>query len=95
MEKEIQMMNEEKNNYEIKYNRIKEEFDKLQFSFNNIYNKYQHMLMANNKKSIKREILKRNKSERKMKTNKNLINELYNKVQILKSKVKNERNLEN
>ena len=95
MEKEIQIINEEKNSYEIKYNNIKEEFDKLQFSFNNIYNKYQHMLIDSQKKSVKREILKRNKSEKKMKTNKTLINELYNKIQILKSKVKNERKLEN
>ena len=95
MEKEIQIINEEKNSYEIKYNNIKEEFDKLQFSFNNIYNKYQYMLIDSQKKSVKREILKRNKSEKKMKTNKTLINELYNKIQILKSKVKNERKLEN
>ena len=94
MEKEIQIINEEKNSYEIKYNNIKEEFDKLQFSFNNIYNKYQHMLIDSQKKSVKREILKRNKSEKKMKTNKTLINELYNKIQILKTKVKNDRNIE-
>ena len=95
MEKEIQNINESKNNYEIEYNKIKAEFDKLQFSFNNLYKKYQHMLIESNKKSVKKEILKRNKSERKLKANKSLINELYNKIQILKSKVKNDRKLEN
>ena len=95
LERELEMMNEEKNSYEVKYNKIKEDFDKLQFNFNNIYNKYHHILIDFNKKKKKREILKRNKSETKMKANKTLINELYNKIQILKSKVKKERNLEN
>ena len=35
--------------------------------------------------------LKKNKSQKTLKSNKIVINELYNKIQILKSKVKNER----
>lgn len=94
MEKELEMLSADKNNYEEKYNKGREYFEKLQFSYNNLYNKYQHLLIESNKKLVKREIIKRNKSEKNLKKNKNAINELYNKIQILKTKVKNDRNTE-
>jgi hypothetical protein len=40
-------------------------------------------------------MLKKNKSEKSLKNNKIAINELYNKIQILRAKVKSERNMEN
>ena len=95
MEKELENLYADRNNYEEKYNKEKEEFEKLQYSYNNLYNKYQHVLIESNKKIVKREILKRNKSQKNLKKNKSVINELYNKIQILKSKVKNDRNIEN
>ena len=95
MEKELENLYIDKNNLDTKYNKKKEEFDVLQYNYNNLYNKYQHMLIESNKQLIKREKMKRNKSEKSIKNNKNAINELYNKIQILKSKVKNERNIEN
>ena len=52
------------------------------------------MLIESNKKIVKKEIIKRNKSEKNLKKNKSVINELYNKIQILKTKVKNDRNIE-
>ena len=95
MEKELENLYADRNNYEEKYNKEKEEFEKLQYSYNNLYNKYQHVLIESNKKIVKREILKRNKSQKNLKKNKSVINELDNKIQILKSKVKNDRNIEN
>ena len=95
MEKELENLYIDKNNLDTKYNKKKEEFDVLQYNYNNLYNKYQHMLIESNKQLIKREKMKRNKSEKTIKNNKNAINELYNKIQILKTKVKNERNIEN
>ena len=95
MEKELKNLYEDKNNYENNYNKIKEKFDILQFQFDNLYKKYQHMLFENNKRLVKKENIKRNKSEKKLKNNKSIINELYNKIQMLKTKVKKERNMEN
>jgi len=95
MEKELENLYADRNNYEEKYNKEKEEFEKLQYSYNNLYNKYQHVLIESNKKIVKREILKRNKSQKNLKKNKSVINELYNKIQILKTKVQNDRNIEN
>ena len=94
MEKELENLYADKKNYEEKYNKEKEEFEKLQLSYNNLYNKYQHVLIESNKKIVKKEIIKRNKSEKNLKKNKSVINELYNKIQILKTKVKNDRNIE-
>ena len=94
MEKELENLYADKKNYEEKYNKEKEEFEKLQLSYNNLYNKYHHVLIESNKKIVKKEIIKRNKSEKNLKKNKSVINELYNKIQILKTKVKNDRNLE-
>ena len=95
MEKEMDVLYSEKNNYEAKYNKKKEEFEILQYNYNNLYNKYKNLLIESNTKLVKKEILKRNKSEKSLKNNKNVINELYNKIQILKSKVKIGRNMEN
>lgn len=94
MEKELENLYADKKNYEEKYIKEKEEFEKLQLSYNNLYNKYQHVLIESNKKIVKKEIIKRNKSEKNLKKNKSVINELYNKIQILKTKVKNDRNIE-
>ena len=94
MEKELENLYADKKNYEEKYNKEKEEFEKLQLSYNNLYNKYHHVLIESNKKIVKKEIIKRNKSEKNLKKNKSVINELYNKIQILKTKVKNDRNIE-
>ena len=94
MEKELENLYANKKNYEEKYNKEKEEFEKLQLSYNNLYNKYHHVLIESNKKIVKKEIIKRNKSEKNLKKNKSVINELYNKIQILKTKVKNDRNIE-
>ena len=94
MEKELENLYADKKNYEEKYNKENEEFEKLQLSYNNLYNKYQHVLIESNKKIVKKEIIKRNKSEKNLKKNKSVINELYNKIQILKTKVKNDRNIE-
>lgn len=94
MEKELENLYADKKNYEEKYNKEKEEFEKLQLSYNNLYNKYQHVLIESNKKIVKKEIIKRNKSQKNLKKNKSVINELYNKIQILKTKVKNDRNIE-
>ena len=58
-------------------------------------NKYQNVFIENNQKLMKKEMIRRNKSEKKMQKNKNVINELYNKIQNLKSKVKNDRNFVN
>ena len=94
MEKELENLYADKKNYEEKYIKEKEEFEKLQLSYNNLYNKYHHVLIESNKKIVKKEIIKRNKSEKNLKKNKSVINELYNKIQILKTKVKNDRNIE-
>ena len=94
MEKELENLYADKKNYEEKYNKENEEFEKLQLSYNNLYNKYHHVLIESNKKIVKKEIIKRNKSEKNLKKNKSVINELYNKIQILKTKVKNDRNIE-
>ena len=94
MEKELENLYADKKNYEEKYIKEKEEFEKLQLSYNNLYNKYHHVLIESNKKIVKKEIIKRNKSEKNFKKNKSVINELYNKIQILKTKVKNDRNIE-
>ena len=94
MEKELENLYADKKNYEEKYIKEKEEFEKLQLSYNNLYNKYQHVLIESNKKIVKKEIIKRNKSDKNLKKNKSVINELYNKIQILKTKVKNDRNIE-
>ena len=94
MEKQLENLYADKKNYEEKYNKEKEEFEKLQLSYNNLYNKYHHVLIESNKKIVKKEIIKRNKSEKNLKKNKSVINELYNKIQILKTKVKNDRNIE-
>ena len=94
MEKELENLYADKKNYEEKYNKEKEEFEKLQLSYNNLYNKYHHVLIESNKKILKKELIKRNKSEKNLKKNKSVINELYNKIQILKTKVKNDRNIE-
>lgn len=94
MEKELENLYADKKNYEEKYIQEKEEFEKLQLSYNNLYNKYHHVLIESNKKIVKKEIIKRNKSEKNLKKNKSVINELYNKIQILKTKVKNDRNIE-
>ena len=88
MEKELENLYADKKNYEEKYIKEKEEFEKLQLSYNNLYNKYHHVLIESNKKIVKKEIIKRNKSEKNLKKNKSVINELYNKIQILKTKVK-------
>ena len=94
MEKELENLYADKKDYEEKYIKEKEEFEKLQLSYNNLYNKYHHVLIESNKKIVKKEIIKRNKSEKNLKKNKSVINELYNKIQILKTKVKNDRNIE-
>ena len=94
MEKELENLYADKKNYEEKYIKEKEEFEKLQLSYNNLYNKYQHVLIESNKKIVKKEIIIRNKSQKNLKKNKSVINELYNKIQILKTKVKNDRNIE-
>lgn len=94
MEKELENLYADKKNCEEKYIKEKEEFEKLQLSYNNLYNKYQHVLIESKKKIVKKEIIKRNKSEKNLKKNKSVINELYNKIQILKTKVKNDRNIE-
>ena len=61
MEKEMEVLYSEKNNYEAKYNKKKEEFEILQYNYNNLYNKYKNILIESNTKLVKKEILKRNK----------------------------------
>ena len=95
MEKELEKLCSVKDNHETKYNKMKDEFEKLQYNYNNLYNKYQRMLIESNRILAKRKMLKKNKSEKSLKNNKIAINELYNKIQILRAKVKSERNMEN
>lgn len=95
MEEELNNLYIDRNSYEEKYNKEKEDFEKLRSCYNNLYNKYQNVFIENNQKLMKKEMIRRNKSEKKMQKNKNVINELYNKIQNLKSKVKNDRNFVN
>ena len=95
MEEELNNLYIDRNSYEEKYNKEKEDFKKLRSCYNNLYNKYQNVFIENNQKLMKKEMIRRNKSEKKMQKNKNVINELYNKIQNLKSKVKNDRNFVN
>ena len=95
MEKELEKLCSVKDNHETKYNKMKDEFEKLQYNYNNLYNKYQRMLIESNRILAKRKMIKKNKSEKSLKNNKIAINELYNKIQILRAKVKSERNMEN
>ena len=92
-EKEMEKLYIERNNYENKYIKKKEEYDKLQNDYSKLNKKYQQLIYENNRNTI----LERNKSdmEKKIKkVNKDAINELYNKIQILKSKAIEERNID-
>ena len=93
-EKDLEKIYIERNNFENKYNQKKEEYDKLQNDYNNLNKKYQELIYENNRKIIM-EKNKKNENEKKIKKeHKEAINQLLNKIQILKSKVKNERDIE-
>lgn len=94
IEKEMEKIYIERNNYEDKYNKKKEEYDKLQNNYNNLNRKYQQLLYDNNRNLIMEQNKKNNNEKKIKKVNKDAINELFNKIQILKSKVKNERDIE-
>ena len=93
-EKEIQKLYEEKCNCENKYNKTNEEYQKLQYDYSKLNKKYQQLLNENNRNLILEKNKKMDNEKKLKKDNKNAINELYNKIQILKSKVKSERDIE-
>ena len=93
-EKEMEKLFIEKNNIEKKYNNKKEEFDKLQNDYNNLSKKYQQLLYENNRNIIKYKNKKNDTKNKSKKTSKDAINEMYNKIQILKTKVQKERDIE-
>ena len=92
-EKEIEKLFNERNNIENKYNKKKDEFDKLQKDFNILSKRYQQLIYQNNRNIIMEQNIKNNKNRVK-KLNEDAINEMYNKIQILKSQVKQERDIE-
>ena len=92
-ENDIKKLIDERNNIENKYIKKKEEFDKLQYDYSNLNRKYQQLLNENKKKEIMEQNKIREKSIIK-KSNKDAIEEMYNKIQILKSQVKQERDIE-
>ena len=92
-EKDMEKLFIERNNIENKYNKKKEEFDKLKNDYNNLSKKYQQLLYENNRNIIYKNKKKDSENKNK-KNNQNAINEMYNKIQILKSKVQQERDIE-
>ena len=93
-EKEMERLYIERNKIENEFNKKKEEYDKLQNNYNMLNNKYQELIHENNR-NLMREENKIDDSERKnKKINKDAINELFSKIQILKSKVQQERDIE-
>ena len=94
-EKEMERLYMERNAMEEKYNRKKEEYQKLQNDFNILNKRYQQLIYDNNRSIINDENRKNDSDEKTKKMNKDAINELYNKIQVLRSKTKQERDIEN
>ena len=67
----------------------------MQNDYNILNKRYQQLIYENNRSSLDDENIKNDSEERTKQMNKNAINELYNKIQILKSKTKQERDIEN
>jgi len=94
-EKEMERLCIEKNSMEDKYNKKKEEYQKLENDFNILNKRFQQLIYENNRSLMDDESKKSDNNEKTKKMNKNAINELYNKIQILKSKTYHERDFEN
>ena len=88
----IKLIND-RNNIENKCAKKNEEYDELLNKYNIINKKYQQLLYDNNRRII----MEKNKIKEKKiikKSNQEAINEMYNKIQTLKSQVKQERDNE-
>ena len=95
-EKEVENLLMERNNLENKYLNKKEEYNRLQNDYNNLNNKYQQLLIEN-KNVIEYQEKKRSMSQTKIKKENNIdaINSLFNKIQVFKSQVRQERQNDN
>ena len=94
----IEMINIEKNKLENKYQKKKEEYNELDNQFKNLENKYSQLLYDIQKQKFmnekrEKELKKENKRKKSNSSKKIIINDLYDKIQTLKQKVKNEREI--
>ena len=94
-EKEMERLYMERNTMEEKYNKKEEEYQKLQNDYNILNKRYQQLIYENNRSFMNDENRKNESDEKTKKMNKDAINELYKKIQVLKSKTKQERDIEN
>ena len=95
----IEILSKEKNNFENKYMKKKEQCNELENEFKNLENKYSQLLYDTQKQKfimekIRSEEEKQNKRKRKISSKKIIVNDLFNKIQNLKVKVKKERNMD-
>ena len=96
----IERLKIDKNNFENKYQIKKNEYNELENEFKKLENKYSQLLYDIQKqKFIKEKKKSEEKIEMKRKKKKSskqlIVNDLYNKIQNLKQKVKNEREINN
>ena len=96
--KNIEMLNNEKNNFEDKYQKKKEQYNELENEFKKLENKYSQLLYDTQKEKFlkekkKNEIKKENKQKRTKSSKQLIVNDLYNQIQMLKEKMKNDREI--
>ena len=96
--KNIEMLNNEKNNFEDKYQKKKEQYNELENEFKKLENKYSQLLYDTQKEKflkekMKNEIKKEKKQKRVRSSKQLIVNDLYNQIQMLKEKMKNDREI--
>ena len=94
----IEMINFEKYNLQKNYEEKKEQYTELDNEYKKLENKYSQLLYDIQKQKFinekrEKELKKENKRKKSNSSKKIIINDLYDKIQTLKQKVKNEREI--
>jgi hypothetical protein len=97
--KNIEILNREKNDFEEKYEKKKQEYDELETEFKKLENKYSQLLYDTQKQNFIKEKMKNEEKKEQKRKKKNsskqlIVNDLYNKIQMLKEKMKTGKEVE-